>query len=312
MHYPMKVVVHKTGLRSETLRAWERRYSGIRPERDSKGRRVYSDELLEKLVLLSILVDQGCRIGSIANERIEDLRLQVDQLSGQTPQQICPEPSSTAACDSAITFDDTGVWLELERAALAYGRLEMIDGFVFPLLRDIQRLQAAGSAQEVHSRFAVTCIRTFLSTMSIPAPNNSQKPTVVIACPIGQSSAVGGIASTNYARAAGWHPIFLGDSVPSDQIVATVNSVKADAIVIAATTEYYHAGILSELVRMRRGVGSECPIYFGGKMPERLRADIVSAGLCHVRRMCNLRENLESLRTDTDTEAALMLASERA
>lgn len=297
MHYPMKLVVQKTGIRSETLRAWERRYSGIRPDRDSKGRRVYSGVLLEKLVLLSILVDQGLRIGDIANRRIEDLRLQVDQLSSARPQDICPEPSAEAACDSALTFEDTRLWLELERASIAYGPLEMVDGFVFPLVRELERKQSYGNATAVHVRFAVCCIRTFLSNIAGPTPGQSELPKVIIASPLGQTSDIGSVASAIFAQAAGWHPISLGTSVPGEQIIEAVRSAPADAVVIAANSEHYNTSILSELLKVRKNLGADFPIYFGGRMPEALRTDIEHGGLRSIRRMRNLRENLESLRT---------------
>ena len=295
MHYPMKVVTQKTGLRSETLRAWERRYSGIRPERDSRGHRVYSDVLLEKLVLLSILVDQGFRIGDVANERIEDLRLQVDQLSSDKPENIAPEPSTETACRSALAFDDTRVWFELERAALAYGRLEMIDGFVFPLLRDLDRMQQSGVARDVHLRFVTSCVRTFLSTLLMPTPGHSQLPKVVIAYPLGQNSDLGGVASAIHAQAAGRHPVFLGDSVPSEQIVEAAEAIDAAAIIVAAVTRTYSTTILSEMKRVRNSFSSERPVYFGGRMPEKLREDLRMAGLKHLRTMRHLREELETL-----------------
>ncbi len=295
MYYPMKLVTQKTGLRSETLRAWERRYSGIRPERDSRGHRIYSEALLEKLILLSILVDQGFRIGDIADHRIEDLRLQVDQLSSPKPEEITPEPSNEKACRAALAFDDTRVWFELERAALAYGRLEMIDGFIFPVLRDMNTMHRDGSARDVHLRFLTSCMRTFLSTLLMPAPRNVDMPNVVIAYPLAQHSDLGGIAAAVHAQAAGWHPIFLGDSVPAEQIVQAAVAVKAEAVIISAVTSTYSAEVLSEVKRIQSNLPAHCPVYFGGRIPEPLRDDLQSAGTRNLRTMRQLREELESL-----------------
>lgn len=63
-----------TGIPPETLRAWERRYGSIEPDRTASGFRVYSEADVERLILLKRLCQRGHAIGSIARLETDDLR----------------------------------------------------------------------------------------------------------------------------------------------------------------------------------------------------------------------------------------------
>lgn len=291
----MKVVVHKTGLTPETLRAWERRYYGIVPDRDKRGRRVYSEELLERLILLSILVDQGFRIGDIADESREELRSMADALSRPEPQDICPNPSLETATGAILRFDDHKLRAELERATTTYGRLDVIDAFVFPLTHSIQRLRRMEAAKDVHLSFMNSSLRTFLSTLLTPIPGETKLPTIVFAYSPGRFSDLGGIASAVHSHAAGWHPVLLGGPVHAEEIVEAAAGLGASAVVVASVTESYQTTVLTEMSRVRATMSAEIPVYFGGRMPEALARDVETAGLRRLKDMKELREELMRL-----------------
>lgn len=295
MHYPQQVVVHKTGLTPNILRAWERRYGGIVAERDSQGRRVYSEELTEKLILLSILVDQGYRIGDLANRPNGDLRVLTDALNQSKPAYMIPNPSLERAISSTKIFDDCSLWNELERATSVYGRLDLIDSFIFPLIHEAKKLMKVHELLEVHLHFLQTTLRTFLSTLLAPIPGDPSRPRVVFAYPPGQVSDLGGIASAVHIHAAGWHPVLLGTSILSEQIVATTSKLNAHAVILSAVADTYDTRVLNETIKVRRGLPPEVWVFFGGHVPRLLRDDMVAGGLIPMEDMADLRQKLVDL-----------------
>lgn len=72
--YKIGAVARITGIGSETLRAWERRYSAVKPTRTESGDRQYSRDDVAKLLLLKSFVDAGVSIGSVASLAVEDLK----------------------------------------------------------------------------------------------------------------------------------------------------------------------------------------------------------------------------------------------
>lgn len=63
-----------TGISPDALRAWERRYSVVSPQRSPSGGRLYSSEDVARLRLLKQLVDAGDAIGEVANLEVQALR----------------------------------------------------------------------------------------------------------------------------------------------------------------------------------------------------------------------------------------------
>ena len=66
--YTIKTVSARTGIRSVTLRAWERRYEVLNPQRADNRYRQYSDRDIEILRWLKDRVDNGIPISAAASE----------------------------------------------------------------------------------------------------------------------------------------------------------------------------------------------------------------------------------------------------
>src|SRR5210317_1397254 len=62
------------GIPKDLLRMWERRYNYPKPDRDSNGDRIYSNEQLDKLIAIRQLVEQGRRPGKLMALDLPQLR----------------------------------------------------------------------------------------------------------------------------------------------------------------------------------------------------------------------------------------------
>lgn len=72
--YKIGAVSKITGIGTETLRAWERRYTAVVPSRTESGDRQYSRNDITKLLLLKTLVDHKISIGTVAQLEVEELK----------------------------------------------------------------------------------------------------------------------------------------------------------------------------------------------------------------------------------------------
>ena len=71
---PIGAVSRITGLSGHTLRKWETRYQAVVPQRTESGRRLYSQQQIQRLLLLKELSAQGFPIGQVG--RLSDAELQ--------------------------------------------------------------------------------------------------------------------------------------------------------------------------------------------------------------------------------------------
>lgn len=93
--YPIGAVAALTGLSTNTIRAWERRYDAVIPERSAAGGRRYSDEDVERLQLLRRLTQDGCSIGTVASLGTEELRTRLSRFNPH-PAAISPTTARVA------------------------------------------------------------------------------------------------------------------------------------------------------------------------------------------------------------------------
>ena len=76
-NYRIGLTTQITGIRPETLRAWERRYEVVKPIRTDAGDRLYSQADIDRLLLIKKLVDNGDAISAIASLNFETLEKRI-------------------------------------------------------------------------------------------------------------------------------------------------------------------------------------------------------------------------------------------
>jgi DNA-binding transcriptional MerR regulator len=91
--YRIGAVSRLTGIPTDTLRIWERRYAVVEPRRAEGGNRLYSQDDISRLALIKRLVDSGHAIGTIANLRLDELRQRLVSASS-----LAVAPDADKAC----------------------------------------------------------------------------------------------------------------------------------------------------------------------------------------------------------------------
>lgn len=85
IRHPIQVVSRITGLSQHVIRVWEKRYRAVVPGRTGTNRRLYTDEDVERLSLLTRATGAGHKISIIARLGVEDLRQLVATVSRGEP-----------------------------------------------------------------------------------------------------------------------------------------------------------------------------------------------------------------------------------
>lgn len=65
MLFPIGTISDRTGVKTVTLRAWERRYGLLKPERTPKGHRLYSTADVQRVKQVLQLLDQGIPVNRV-------------------------------------------------------------------------------------------------------------------------------------------------------------------------------------------------------------------------------------------------------
>ncbi len=122
--YNIGAVARLTQIHPETIRVWERRYQLVSPGRSDTGRRLYSDEDIERLSLVKQMTELGHAVSGLARLSDQELRERLSTTQTNTP-------TSQAQLDSVcqVLIPDESLKIRLGRDLRAYTDLELVDQF---------------------------------------------------------------------------------------------------------------------------------------------------------------------------------------
>ena len=113
--YGIGTVARLTGLKSDTLRVWERRYGLGASYKSPTGRRQYTQSDLDHLQLVAALVKQGVRIGEIAASDRKTLEVLLEQQGAKSASRAVPPSKSRAVFLGA----DLCKWLDAHQGCIS-------------------------------------------------------------------------------------------------------------------------------------------------------------------------------------------------
>ncbi len=103
--YRIGAVAQLTGLSTDTIRAWERRYALVEPTRTETGLRVYSLADVQRLRLVKELRDQGESVAAVARLGLDELEERVSTAQNLTIDRQAPAgPVPVALLDPVLTM----------------------------------------------------------------------------------------------------------------------------------------------------------------------------------------------------------------
>ena len=220
-----------TGVKAHTIRIWEKRYNLISPSRSTTNRRFYSDTQLLKLMNVSTLLEHGHKISHLAAMSDEELVDQLDQLhkfpSGST---ICAAyiHDLTAAM---VGFNEQEFTKVFAAATAELGFFEGMINVFYPFLRKAGLLWRTDKAVPIQEHFATCIIRnkiiTATDTLPPAAPDAAK---YMLFLPPNEWHEVGLLFANYILRSKGNATVYLGQSVPYEDIDVAIGSAKPQYI----------------------------------------------------------------------------------
>ncbi|UCC14791.1 MAG: MerR family transcriptional regulator, partial [Gammaproteobacteria bacterium] len=130
--FPIRTVAELTGIASGTLRAWERRYGFVQPERSASGHRLYSRRDIQRLRNAQLLVDGGVSLGRVGN------LLDDDDICDALPDDVARWPRLAGELIRTLDSFDAAALEEVLRQGLLIAPPEDAGRhFMTPVLHDL-------------------------------------------------------------------------------------------------------------------------------------------------------------------------------
>lgn len=300
--HPIRVVALRTGLSPHVIRAWERRYRAITPQRTDTNRRLYSDEEVRRLQLLRKATLAGHSIGQIARLADEELESLVAQAQAYLPKEAvktrrkvgdeAPGDILDDAIDAVTALDPVRLDRVLSLALVRFSAATVLGEILLPLMGYIGEKWQQGVMKIVHEHIASAVVRNVLGSMA--SASQFSGPAMVVATPAGQIHEFGALAAAITAGAMGWTAVYLGPNLPAEEIAAAVEAHRAAVVALSIVHPGDDPRVAQEIKKLRRLLGGDVALLVGGRAAPSYEAAIADSGGVLLREFDALKEYLES------------------
>jgi MerR family transcriptional regulator, light-induced transcriptional regulator len=218
-------LAQQTHVTPDLLRAWERRYGLLAPQRSNGGYRLYSPADADRVEAMVRLVESGVPAGEAARLVLAD-----------APAPDASPPAAAGDLRGALDrFDEAGAQAALDGLLAALSFDAVAGDVLLPYLRDLGERWERGEASVGQEHFATTIVRGRLLALA-RGWDRGIGPRALLACAPGERHDLGLLVFGLALRERGWRVTHLGPDTPLDTLAATAADLEPAATVIVALT----------------------------------------------------------------------------
>jgi len=292
--YSIKAVSQATGLSVETLRAWERRYKVVSPQRDEQGRRVYRPEDVLRLRRLQQATDRGHPIGrlsQLSDGALAELLETGDERPGPTASNAFLE----RILEAVQAFRSVECEQSLTLAVAALPPQSLVREVLRPLLREVGERWHRGELSIAQERMVSACVRKHVGWLLETYDRSARRPAIVFATLPGERHELGLLMSAMLCASQGFKAHYLGTDLPPAEIARFTREVGATAVALSVVMQDSAQTLVAQLEGLAREVGSGVPIWLGGPGTQGLPSEELPTGCILVRDELEFQQRLEML-----------------
>lgn len=268
---PVRVVIRRTGLTADLLRAWERRYGAVVPRRSPGGQRLYSDDDIERLQLLQRLTSLGHSIGQVAVLETPELRsllVEEETAPGTAAPVDADEELFAEVREQALalveSLDDRELEALLRRSARRFGAPAAIERIITPLLHEIGERWHQRDMSPAHEHLASGVVERTLHWMFDGPTQSPDAPRIAFATTQGERHEIGIQVAAAIASAEAWRVIYLGADLPADAVTQAVLRAGARILALSVVSPSAAPAALEQIATLRQALPDSVAMIVGG------------------------------------------------
>lgn len=234
--FSIKDLENLSGIKAHTIRIWEKRYKLLAPKRSDTNIRTYDVDNLKRLLNVAYLNNSGIKISKIGNLTEEEIATEVQNLiiSNDYNEYAHSMFKLSMMNFDKVLFDNTYQKLMQENTF----RDIFLNIFV-KLLDEIGLLWQTNTILPSHEHFISNLIRhkVLINTEKIQNFEKSSSKTFILFLPLNEIHELGLLFINFELTLKGYNSIFLGQSVPIDDLTIILDTFESTEFVSSFTVE---------------------------------------------------------------------------
>ena len=217
-----------SGIKSHTIRIWEKRYNIVSPERTDTNIRAYNDDQLKKILNISFLINNGLKISKIASLSLDELSSKVLSLTSSTDSfeaQINDFVICSLQFDEPL-FENTYNGLR-KNHTLSY----IYENIFIPTLRRIGALWSSGELFPAQEHFLSNLIKQkFYHAIEDADSKIKMGKKAYLFLPPWEDHDFALLYSNMVLKENGFDVVNVGKTISFDSILQCIEKIKPDIL----------------------------------------------------------------------------------
>lgn len=242
-YFPIRILAEKTHVGTSTLRAWERRYGLLTPERTPKGHRLYNRSDIQRVEKIVDLLKDGHSLPHIAELlSVDNINYPEQTQSHLSDFQTESQQTLTTVWSGFIQKTLTSVSdFNIERIDAIFNEasslypIDMVtEQLIEPVLTHLgnewQKHPDSGIAEE---HFYSSWLKNRLGARFHHAYSQARGTRIICACAPGTYHEIGLMLFALTALSRGYRVLYFGSDLPLDQLHYVAERSAAKAVVLS-------------------------------------------------------------------------------
>ncbi len=232
--YTIKDLERISGIKAHTLRIWEQRYEILNPERSSTNIRYYNDSDLKRILNVSFLNNNGYKISNIAKLNDKSLLEEVGNFFNSYRKES-DQIENLVRC--LMDMDEERFENTITNSIEHFGFESTIENIIFPFFRHLGNMWQLGVVTPAQEHYISNLIRQKLivGIDQLKPDINPAAKTYLFFLPNLELHEMGLLYAHYLVKSRGHKCLYLGQSVPLDDLANITETVKPDILVSLIT-----------------------------------------------------------------------------
>lgn len=272
--FPIRFLAEKTGVGSSTLRAWERRYRLLQPQRTPKGHRLYCPDDIKRVERILVLLDEGHSLPVIAQEMKsgDQSALNKERHSGL---ETVWSNYLTGTLQAIADFSTERLESIFNEATSLHPMTMVTERLIEPVLTTLGERWQEREAGVAEEHFYSAWVRNRLGARFHHAIAQAHGPRIVCAGLPDAQHDIGLLLFSLSALGHGYRALYLGSDLPLQQVPLVVRRAAASGIVLSSRHPI-KKGLQAELAHLADSLAA--PVMLGGHCSDAPNAVFEEAG----------------------------------
>ena len=263
--FTIKDLENLTGIKAHTIRIWEQRYGLLKPNRTDSNIRKYTDKELKLLLNISLLNQRGHKISEIASMQEDEMIQLVDRYAHEEHNDDTLIATLKLAM---LNFDEKMFNSVVDLHIASNGMERTFVQVLTPFLRQIGMLWLSNAICPAQEHFISNLIRQKMYAQIDKLGTDlvtKQDKTFVLYLPELEFHELSLIMLNFVLRSRGYRTIYLGQSVPLDDLYQVYQRIGQVHFVSLLTTQPPQVLVPNYLQKMNeRFEDTGCEIHLSG------------------------------------------------